>query len=83
MRSCIELRITARFPEHLFQRASKSCCIDKPVFLLVALSDQYCSRPLRTVVLTGDTSSAIAELPWDPLTRLASKPINPASMAAG
>jgi len=33
-------------------------------------------RPLKTVLMTGDTSSAIQKLPPDPLMRLASKPVN-------
>jgi signal transduction histidine kinase len=34
------------------------------------------NRQLRAVLMTGDTSSAIAELPPDPLMRVASKPVN-------
>jgi two-component system CheB/CheR fusion protein len=33
-------------------------------------------RPLKTVLMTGDTSSAIKELPRDPFVRAASKPVN-------
>ncbi len=34
-------------------------------------------RPLRAVMITGDTSSAMRNLAADPLMRVASKPINP------
>ena len=34
------------------------------------------AKPLGAVLMTGDTSSAIRELPPDPLTRIASKPVN-------
>jgi len=33
------------------------------------------ARPLKAVLITGDTSSAVKELPRDPLLRLASKPV--------
>lgn len=33
------------------------------------------ARPLKAVLITGDTSSAVKELPRDPLLRFASKPI--------
>jgi len=33
-------------------------------------------RPLKAVLMTGDTSSAMNELPADPLTRMARKPVN-------
>ena len=33
-------------------------------------------RPLKAVLMTGDTSSAIKELPRDPGLRIASKPVN-------
>jgi len=33
-------------------------------------------RPLKAVLVTGDTSSAIRMLPSDPITQIASKPIN-------
>jgi CheY-like chemotaxis protein len=33
-------------------------------------------RPVKAVLITGDTSSAIRGLPPDPLTRVASKPID-------
>jgi two-component system, sensor histidine kinase len=33
-------------------------------------------RPLKAVLMTGDTSSAIRRLPPDPHTRIASKPVN-------
>ena len=33
-------------------------------------------RPLKAVLMTGDTSSAIKELPRDPLVRIVSKPVN-------
>ncbi len=33
------------------------------------------ARPLKAVLMTGDTSSAVKELPRDPLLRLASKPV--------
>lgn len=33
-------------------------------------------RPLKTVLMTGDTSSAIKELPRDAVLRVASKPVN-------
>ncbi len=32
--------------------------------------------PLRTIVVTGDTSSAIKQLPGDPYVRIMSKPID-------
>jgi PAS domain S-box-containing protein len=32
--------------------------------------------PLKTVLMTGDTSTAVAELPRDPYLKVASKPIN-------
>jgi CheY-like chemotaxis protein len=34
------------------------------------------NRPLKAVLLTGDTSSAIKDLPRDPLLRIVSKPVN-------
>jgi hypothetical protein len=34
------------------------------------------AKPLRAVLMTGDTSSAIRGLPPDPLTRIASKPVD-------
>lgn len=34
------------------------------------------NRPLKAVLMTGDTSSAIKELSTDPLMRVASKPVN-------
>ena len=34
-------------------------------------------RPLKAVLMTGDTSSAMNRLPPDPLMRLASKPVDP------
>lgn len=33
-------------------------------------------RPLKAVLMTGDTSSAVKELPADPLLRVVNKPIN-------
>ncbi|HMK84469.1 MAG TPA: PAS domain S-box protein [Steroidobacteraceae bacterium] len=33
-------------------------------------------RPLKAVLMTGDTSSAVKELPHDPLLRIVSKPVN-------
>lgn len=33
-------------------------------------------RPLKAVLMTGDTSSAIKELPADPLLRVVNKPVN-------
>ena len=33
------------------------------------------ARPLKAVLMTGDTSSAVSDLPRDPLLRVASKPI--------
>ena len=32
--------------------------------------------PLRALLMTGDTSAAVNELPRDPRLRIASKPIN-------
>jgi PAS domain S-box-containing protein len=39
-------------------------------------------RPLKAVLVTGDTSSAITELPRDPHLRIASKPVNPDELLA-
>jgi CheY-like chemotaxis protein len=33
-------------------------------------------RPIKAVLMTGDTSSVIGTLPADPLVRIASKPVN-------
>jgi two-component system, sensor histidine kinase len=34
------------------------------------------ARPLKAVLITGDTSSAVKELPRDPLLRFASEPVD-------
>ena len=34
------------------------------------------ARPLKAVLITGDTSTAVKELPRDPLLRIASKPVD-------
>jgi len=39
-------------------------------------------RPLRALLMTGDTSSAVNELPRDPHLRIASKPINAEQLLA-
>lgn len=39
-------------------------------------SHEILGNSLRAVLTTGDTSSAIKELPRDPHLRIASKPIN-------
>jgi CheY-like chemotaxis protein len=33
-------------------------------------------RPLKAILVTGDTSSAVKELPCDPSLRIVSKPVN-------
>ena len=38
--------------------------------------------PLRALLITGDTSSAVSELPVDPDLRIASKPINAEQLLA-
>jgi len=43
---------------------------------------QELKKPLRAVLMTGDTSSAIRELPADPLTRIANKPVNSEELLA-
>jgi len=43
---------------------------------VIAALRELLNRPLKTVLMTGDTSSAIAELPPDPLMRVANKPVN-------
>ena len=44
------------------------------------MSSQCCAKSwayrLRTIVVTGDTSSAIKQLPGDPHVRIMSKPID-------
>jgi two-component system, sensor histidine kinase len=43
---------------------------------VIAALRELLNRPLKAVLMTGDTSSAVAELPPDPLMRVASKPVN-------
>jgi two-component system, sensor histidine kinase len=43
---------------------------------VIAALRQRLKRQLKAVLMTGDTSSAIAALPPDPLTRVTSKPVN-------
>ncbi|HYB64217.1 MAG TPA: ATP-binding protein, partial [Steroidobacteraceae bacterium] len=43
---------------------------------VIASARQRLGRPLKAVLMTGDTSSAIRGLPRDPDTRIASKPVN-------
>jgi len=45
------------------------------VQVIAALREQL-NRPLKAVMMTGDTSSAVRELPPDPLTQIVSKPVN-------
>jgi PAS domain S-box-containing protein len=43
---------------------------------VIAAVRQAVGQPLKAVLITGDTSSAIQNLPPDPLMRVASKPVN-------
>ncbi len=43
---------------------------------VIAAVRETLGRPLKAVLMTGDTSSAIQMLPPDPHTRIASKPVN-------
>jgi CheY-like chemotaxis protein len=42
---------------------------------VIAALREALGAPLKAVLMTGDTSTAINELPRDPLLRVASKPI--------
>jgi two-component system, sensor histidine kinase len=43
---------------------------------VIARVREVLQRPLKAVLMTGDTSSAMNRLPADPLTKLASKPVD-------
>jgi len=43
---------------------------------VIAAVREALGRPLKAVLITGDTSSAMNNLPPDPLMRIASKPVN-------
>jgi CheY-like chemotaxis protein len=42
---------------------------------VIASLRRVCGDPLKAILVTGDTSSAIRKLPRDPNVRLASKPV--------
>jgi CheY-like chemotaxis protein len=43
---------------------------------VIAALRELLGRPLKAVLIRGETLSALAELPADPLVRLANKPVN-------
>jgi CheY-like chemotaxis protein len=43
---------------------------------VIAALREALALPVKTVLMTGDTSTAVAELPRDPYLRVASKPID-------
>jgi CheY-like chemotaxis protein len=43
---------------------------------VIAALRESLALPLKAVLMTGDTSTAVAELPRDPYLRVASKPID-------